>query len=49
MEVIMADSYPALWIAGTAKSPSTANVAKPTRVRKGLVAAVLFIARLHFR
>jgi hypothetical protein len=45
----MADPYRALWITGTAKSPSTANVAKPTRVRKGLVAAVLFIARLHFR
>jgi hypothetical protein len=42
----MADPYPALWIAGTAKPPRDART---TRVRKGAVAAVLFIARLHFR
>jgi len=42
----MVDPYPALWIAGTAKSP---RVARAARVRKGAVAAVLFIARLHFR
>jgi hypothetical protein len=42
----MADPYPALWIAGTAKSR---RVARAKRVRKGAVAAVLFIARLHFR
>jgi hypothetical protein len=42
----MADPYSALWIAGTAKSPCDA---KATGVRKGAVAAVLFIARLHFR
>jgi hypothetical protein len=45
----MADPYPALWIAGTAKSQRVAKVARATRVRKGAVAAVLFIARLHFR
>jgi hypothetical protein len=46
MEVIMADPYPVLWIAGTTKSPRNARA---KWVRKGLVAAVLFIARLHFR
>jgi hypothetical protein len=45
----MAALYPALRIAGTAKSQRGAEVAKATRVRKGAVAAVLFIARLHFR
>jgi len=42
----MTDPYPALWVAGTAKSP---RIAKAKRSRKGLFAAVLFIARLHFR
>jgi hypothetical protein len=40
----MADPYPALLIAGTAKSPRVANAKQV-----GIVAAVLFIARLHFR
>ncbi|HSZ90780.1 MAG TPA: hypothetical protein VK822_15570 [Acetobacteraceae bacterium] len=42
----MTDPYPALWVAGTAKSP---RIAKAKRLRKVTVAAVLFIARLHFR
>jgi hypothetical protein len=45
----MANPYPARWIAGTTKSPRVAKVAKAKRLRKGLFAAVLFIARLHFR
>jgi hypothetical protein len=45
----MADPYPALQIAGTAKSPRDVKVAKTKPAEKGFVAAVLFIARLHFR
>jgi len=45
----MTAPYPALQIAGTAKSPRVAEATKAKRLRKGLVAAVLFIARLHFR
>jgi hypothetical protein len=41
----MTDPYPALWIAGTAKS----RIVKAKPARKRLFAAVLFIARLHFR
>jgi hypothetical protein len=35
-----------LWIEGTAKSP---RIAKAKPAEKGLSAAVLIIARLHFR
>jgi hypothetical protein len=42
----MANPYPALRAAGTAKSP---RIAKAKRSRKGLFTAVLVIARLHFR
>jgi hypothetical protein len=42
----MTDPYPALWVAGTAKSP---RIAKAKPAGKRLFAAVLFIARLHFR
>jgi hypothetical protein len=48
----MANPYPALWIAGTTKWPRIAKalrIAKAQPAGKGIVAAVLFIARLHFR
>jgi hypothetical protein len=45
----MADPYPALQIAGTAKSPRDVKVARTKPAGNGFVAAVLFIARLHFR
>jgi hypothetical protein len=42
----MANPYPALWGAGTTKSP---RIDTAKSAVKGIVAADVFIARLHFR
>jgi hypothetical protein len=42
----MAASYPASWIGGMAKSP---RIGQPKPGKNRIVAAVVFIARLHFR